>query len=80
MPLTSLLVLSFSDAAWNLLMAGVFTLFGLMIFLLSYYAFEKLAPFDLRKELIEDNNVAVGAMVAGMFVGIGLIIAAAIGG
>lgn len=80
MPLTALLTLSMGDALWNLMMAALFTVFGLIIFMLAYYAFEKLAPFDIRKELVDDNNVAVGAMVGGMFIGIGLIIAAAIGG
>lgn len=80
MPLTALLTLSFGDACWNLLMAALFTIFGLLIFIVAYYAVEKLAPFDIRKELVEDNNVAMGAMLGGMFIGIGLIIAAAIGG
>ena len=60
--------------------AGVFTLLGLVLFALSYFLVEKMAPFDLRKELTEDDNPAVGVMLAGMFIGIGLIIAAAIQG
>ena len=61
-------------------LAGIYTLFGLILFSLSYWVLEKVAPFDLRKELTEDDNPAVGVMLAGMFIGIGLIIAAAIGG
>jgi len=68
------------DIGKQLALAGIFTIFGLVIFLLSYRIFEVLVPFDLRKELIEDDNPAVGMMVAGMFIGIGLIIAAAISG
>ena len=60
--------------------AGIWTLFGLLFFLLSYAIISKLAPFDLKKELTEDDNPAVGVMLAGIFVGIGIIIAAAIRG
>jgi uncharacterized membrane protein YjfL (UPF0719 family) len=77
---TSLLVLSFTDACWNLMLAAIFTLFGLVIFWGAYHVIERFAPFNIRKELTEDDNVAVGVMLGGMFIGIGLIIAAAIGG
>ena len=80
MPLATLLTMSFHDACWNLGMAALFTLFGLLTFWAAYFIIEKAAPFDVRKELVEDNNVAVGVMLGGMFIGIGLIIAAAISG
>jgi uncharacterized membrane protein YjfL (UPF0719 family) len=35
-------------------------------------------PFDLNKELAEDDNPAVGVFMAGIFVAVGLIIASAI--
>jgi putative membrane protein len=80
MPLASLMVLSLADALWDLVLASIFTAFGLLIFGVAYMVIEKLAPFNLRKELTEDDNVAVGAMLGGVFIGIGLIIAAAISG
>ena len=72
--------MDFVEIAQQIASAGIFTLFGLVVFLLSYRLFEVLAPFDLRKELTEDDNTAVGVMLGGMFIGIGLIIAAAIQG
>ena len=70
--------MDFTEVLQDLGLAGMFTAFGLLLFCLSYMVVEKLAPFDLRKELTEDDNPAVGIMLAGMFIGIGLIIAAAI--
>ena len=70
--------MDFSEVLRELGLAGMFTAFGLFLFCVSYVVVEKLAPFDLRKELTEDDNPAVGIMLAGMFIGIGLIIAAAI--
>ncbi|MFT5430265.1 MAG: putative membrane protein [Myxococcota bacterium] len=72
--------MDFIETGTQIATAGVFTLFGIIIFLLSYRIVEALAPFDVRKELTEDDNTAVGVMLAGMFIGIGLIIAAAIQG
>jgi putative membrane protein len=62
----------------QLALAGIFTLFGVVMFLLGYLLVERFMPFDLRKELIEDDNPAVGAMLAGIFIGLAIIIAAAI--
>jgi uncharacterized membrane protein YjfL (UPF0719 family) len=39
---------------------------------------DKLTPWSLEKELIEDENVALAIIIAGVFIAFGLIIAAAI--
>ncbi len=62
----------------QLAVAGVFTGFGLVLFALAFILVSKFAPFDVKKELTEDDNVAVGVMMAGIFVGIAIVIAAAI--
>ena len=55
-------------------------LLGLVLYLLSYYAFDKFMRLDLRQELVEDQNESIGIMMAGVFIGIAIIIAAAITG
>lgn len=70
--------MDWAEIGTNILLAGVFTLAGLVFFWIAYMLIEKAAPFDLRKELTEDDNPAVGTMLGGMFIGIGIIIAAAI--
>jgi len=49
------------------------TIFVLFIFLL-----DKLTPWSLEKELIEDENVALWIIIGCFFIAIALIIAAAI--
>ena len=37
-------------------------------------------PYDLNRQIAEDNNVAAGIAVAGVLVSLGIIVAAAMGG
>ncbi len=48
---------------------------GILMCVLGYVAFDKVAGLNLRHELVEDQNVAVGVMLAGAFIGIGIVIA-----
>lgn len=58
----------------------VYTLFGLAVFGGSLWMVTLIAPFSIRKEIEEDQNTALGIMIGAMFVGIALIISAAISG
>lgn len=62
----------------SLLGAAIFTLLGLVIFAISMMVVSRVAPFSIRKEIEEDQNVAVGVMLGAMMIGISIIIAAAI--
>ncbi|MFO0819218.1 MAG: DUF350 domain-containing protein [Pirellulales bacterium] len=64
----------------HLIAAAVFSLMGIVIFAISVWILSKCLPFSMRKEIEEDQNVAFGIIIAGMFIGIALIIAAAIVG
>jgi putative membrane protein len=64
----------------HLIAASVFAVMGLVIFGLSVLVLNRCLPFSLRKELEEDQNVAVGVILGGMFIGVAIIIAAAIAG
>jgi len=48
------------------------------IFVISIFLLEKLTPWSLEKELIEDENVALWIIIGCFFIAIALIIAAAI--
>ncbi|HEX4509710.1 MAG TPA: DUF350 domain-containing protein, partial [Burkholderiaceae bacterium] len=39
---------------------------------------DKITPYNLWKEIVEDKNIALGIVVGAMFIAIGLIVAAAI--
>ena len=56
----------------------VFALVGVLVFWLSFVVIDKLTPYDLWRELVEKQNVALGLVVAAMSLGICLIVAAAI--
>ena len=58
----------------------LFTGVGLIAFIVAYKVIEKVMPFSLRKELEEDQNVAVGVLMGAMMLGLAIIIAAAIHG
>ena len=57
----------------------VYSLIGVAIFALAFLLMEKIAPFSLRKELAEDDNVAVGVVLGSIVIGLSIIIASAIG-
>ena len=57
----------------------VYALIGVAIFAVAFLIMEKIAPFSLRKELAEDDNVAVGVVLGSIVIGLSIIIASAIG-
>ena len=49
---------------------------GLLITLVGYFVFDKVAGLNLRHELVEDQNTAMGIMLAGVFIGCSIVVAA----
>ncbi len=60
--------------------SGAFALLGILVFAAAFWLMTKIAPFSVRKEIEEDQNVALAVIMAGVIIGIALIVAAAIGG
>ena len=58
----------------------VFVVLGLIIFALAFVVIAVAAPFSVRKELEEDQNIALGIVIGSVILGSALIIAAAIHG
>ncbi|BCU77045.1 DUF350 domain-containing protein [Luteolibacter sp. LG18] len=56
----------------------LYSIIGIIIFCLSFIIVDKLTPYDLWKELIEQKNLSLAIVVAGVGLGICIIIAAAI--
>jgi uncharacterized membrane protein YjfL (UPF0719 family) len=66
---------------WHQLAASlVYALLGILIFMLAFKLAQRFLPFDVVKELVEDDNVAVGILMAAVILGLALIIASAIHG
>lgn len=58
----------------------VFTITGLVLFALAFWIMGKVTPFSIRKEIEEDQNVALGIVIAAVIIGIALIVSAAVHG
>ena len=58
----------------------LFALIGVLIFWICFVVIDKLTPYDLWREIVEKQNMALGLVVAAMCLGISLIISAAIQG
>jgi len=63
-----------------ILSSAAFAAVGIVVFALAFWLMTKIAPFSVRKEIEEDQNVALAVIMAGVLIGISLIIAAAVGG
>lgn len=58
--------------------AMVFSIFGLIMLGIGLYAFDKLTPFKMWKELCDEHNTALAIVVGSCAIGISIIIASAI--
>jgi len=58
----------------------LYSIFGVVIFWISFIVVDKITPYDLWKELVEKRNQALATVVAAMCLGIAIIVAAAIHG
>lgn len=62
----------------NIQAALAFAAIGIAVFIAAFVVIDKLTPYDLWKEIIEDNNVALAVLLGAMSIGLCIIIAAAV--
>ena len=58
----------------------LYAVIGVVVLWLSFVVIDKITPYKLWDEIVGQKNVALGIVVAGMFIAIGQIVAAAIHG
>ncbi len=58
----------------------VYSFVGVFVFWISFLIIDRLTPYHLWKEIIEEKNVALSVVVGGIAIGICIIVAAAIHG
>jgi uncharacterized membrane protein YjfL (UPF0719 family) len=68
----------YSSMFSNAVAAIVFALIGVLLFILAFMLFDKLTPGSLWKELIEDQNTALGVLMGAVAIALAIIIAAAV--
>jgi putative membrane protein len=56
----------------------VYSTIGVIIMFVSFIIIDKLTPYDLWKELCENRNQPIATLAAAIFIGVAIIIAAAI--
>ena len=58
----------------------LFALMGVAVFWICFLIIDKLTPYDLWKQIIEEKNVALAIVVGAMCIAIGLIVSASVHG
>ncbi|MBM3746515.1 MAG: DUF350 domain-containing protein [Acidobacteria bacterium] len=61
-----------------ILNALVYSLLGIAIFVAAFCIVDKLTPYALWKEIVEEKNVALAIMVGAISLGMCIIIAASV--
>ncbi|MFT4560942.1 MAG: putative membrane protein [Gammaproteobacteria bacterium] len=56
----------------------VYSLLGFIVFYVGFVLFDKFTPFSIRKEIEEDQNVALGIIIGAGLIAFSIIISAAI--
>ena len=58
----------------------IFTIMGVILFTLTFAVVDRLSPFSLRKVIEEDQNIAIGIVLASVIIGTAIIVSAAVHG
>jgi uncharacterized membrane protein YjfL (UPF0719 family) len=65
---------------WQVLLVVIYVVLGLGLFAVAYLIIDRITPFSLRKELEDDQNTALAIVLGSVFIGIAIIVAAAMKG
>ena len=58
--------------------AVVFAFLGIVVFTVVFVVMDKVTPYHLWKEIVQEHNMALAILVGAMSIGICIIIAAAV--
>ena len=62
----------------QILASACFGIFGIVLFGVAFKIIVKLSPFSIRKEIEQDQNVALAIVIGALLLGLAIIVAAAI--
>src|SRR3954471_16762510 len=66
------------NLAGNVIAGIIFTVLGVVLFVSAFMLFDRLTPGTLWKELLEDQNTAIGILMGCIAIALAIIIAAAV--
>ena len=58
----------------------LFSFIGVVVFGLAFFVMTKILPYNIHKEIEEDQNTALGIMLGSVIIGLSIIISSAIKG
>ncbi|WIT11486.1 DUF350 domain-containing protein [Paucibacter sediminis] len=58
----------------------LYAVVGVLVFWISFVIIDKLTPYKLWEQIVEEKNLALAIVVAAMCISIGMIVSAAIHG
>ena len=58
----------------------IFVLIGLVVFAVAFFIVVKITPFSVKKEIEDDQNIALAIIIGAIIIGVALIISSAIQG
>ena len=63
----------YSSMIQNAVAAVLFAIIGVVLFVVAFMVFDKLTPGSLWKELIEDQNTAIGVLMGAVAIALALL-------
>ena len=78
--MTLTLLLLVAPLVEGVIAVAVYTLVGLLLFGVSYLIINRVLPFSLQKELVEEHNTAIAIVMGALIIAIAMIVVAAITG
>ncbi|MDA8083497.1 MAG: DUF350 domain-containing protein [Nitrospiraceae bacterium] len=66
--------------AKDMVASVVFSVFGLVLFGVAFFIFDKITPGELGNEILEKQNMAAAIVVAALILGISIIVGMSIHG
>jgi putative membrane protein len=71
-------MMDFPNLVHNVINAALFAGIGIVIFVVAFVVMDKVTPYHLWKEIVQEHNMALAVLVGTMSIGICIIIAAAV--
>jgi putative membrane protein len=62
----------------NIVNAILYAAIGIGIFIVAFFVIDKITPYHLWKEIVQEHNTALAILLGAMSVGICIIIASAV--
>ena len=72
--------MNLTPAIHTFLVTLAYTIFGLVMFAIAFWIIVKATPFSIRKEVEEDQNIALAILIGSVMLGLAIIIASTIHG